>query len=100
MGKQRPSLASIAALAQPEPAVLQEVTEPKPETRRRSDKPHASLYLDRSVIRVLKEIALPYDKKCTPLLIEGVDLVLQKVRSAISRGNHAGTGKRSQGVTV
>src|SRR5689334_20442474 len=78
MAKQRPSLASIAALAQPQPAVPQQVTEPKPETRRRSDKPHASLYLDRRVIRVLKEIALPYDKKVHDLLVEGVNLVLKK----------------------
>jgi hypothetical protein len=63
MGKQRLSLASRAALAQPMTA--QSALESRS-------------YLDRSAIRVLKEVALPYDKKVHDLLIEGVNMMLAK----------------------
>jgi hypothetical protein len=40
--------------------------------------PHMSLYVGKRVQRVLKEIALEYDRKPHDILIEAVDLVLQR----------------------
>jgi hypothetical protein len=80
-----------------QPQVPQKAPEVPPEIRRRKDKPHASLYLDRRVIRVLKEVALPYDKKVHDLLIEGVNMVLHKygrpsVEEIARGGENATTG--------
>jgi hypothetical protein len=43
----------------------------------RKDKPHVSLYLDKRVQRVIKEIALTYDRKAHDLYIEGINLMLR-----------------------
>jgi hypothetical protein len=40
--------------------------------------PHMSLYVGKRVQRVLKEIALEYDRKPHDILIEAVDLVLKR----------------------
>jgi hypothetical protein len=40
--------------------------------------PHMSLYVGKRVQRVLKEIALEYDRKPHDILLEAVDLVLQR----------------------
>jgi hypothetical protein len=43
----------------------------------RADRPHVSLYLDKRVQRVIKEIALTYDRKPHDLYIEAVNLLLR-----------------------
>jgi hypothetical protein len=40
--------------------------------------PHMSLYVGKRVQRALKEIALEYDRKPHDVLIEAVDMVLQR----------------------
>jgi hypothetical protein len=40
--------------------------------------PHMSLYVGKRVQRALKEIALEYDRKPHDILIEAVDMVLQR----------------------
>jgi hypothetical protein len=40
--------------------------------------PHMSLYVGKRVQRALKEIALEYDRKSHDVLIEAVDMVLQR----------------------
>lgn len=40
--------------------------------------PHMSLYLSKPVQRAIKEIALEYDRKPHDVLIEAVELVLQR----------------------
>jgi hypothetical protein len=40
--------------------------------------PHTSLYISKKVQKTLKEIALEYDRRPHDLLIEAVDLVLQR----------------------
>jgi hypothetical protein len=40
--------------------------------------PHMSLYVGKRVQRALKEIALEYDRKAHDILIEAVDMVLQR----------------------
>jgi hypothetical protein len=40
--------------------------------------PHMSLYLNKRAQRALKEIALEYDRKSHDILIEAVNLVLQR----------------------
>jgi hypothetical protein len=40
--------------------------------------PHMSLYVGKRVQRVLKEIALEYDRKPHDIMIEAVDMVLQR----------------------
>ena len=42
----------------------------------RKDRPHVSLYLDKKVQRVIKEVALQYDKKPHDLYLEAIDLML------------------------
>lgn len=77
--KQRPSLADFAQHASPNIAALEAAGPPKREpTFVRKDRPHTTLYLDRRVVKVIKEIALHYDKKPHDLLIEGVNLMLAR----------------------
>jgi hypothetical protein len=43
----------------------------------RADRPHVSLYLDKRVQKVIKEIALTYDRKPHDLYIDAVNLLLR-----------------------
>lgn len=75
----RPSLEAFAqALTAPVPTgnvvELKPVEEKAPATRK--DRPHTTLYLDKRVQRVIKEIALQYDRKPHDLYIEGINLML------------------------
>jgi hypothetical protein len=63
MSKPRPSLESIAGTVAPRPDNV--IPGPNPATKPepvRKDKPHVSLYLDKRVQKVIKEIALAYDR--------------------------------------
>ena len=44
----------------------------------RQSAPHMSLYIGKKVQRVLKEIALEYDRKPHDLLLEAVDMMLRR----------------------
>jgi hypothetical protein len=73
MSKPRPSLESIAGTVAPRPDNV--IPGPNPATKPepvRKDKPHVSLYLDKRVQKVIKEIALAYDRKPHDLYIERV----------------------------
>jgi hypothetical protein len=78
MSKPRPSLESIAGTVAPRPDNVIPGPNPaiKPEPVRK-DKPHVSLYLDKRVQKVIKEIALAYDRKPHDLYIEGINLMLR-----------------------
>ncbi|MGO9941381.1 MAG: hypothetical protein ACLPIC_01190 [Rhodoblastus sp.] len=87
MAKHRPSLEAFAQ-ASTEPAATeaakvvelkqppQSISAPAPATQGRKDRPHVSLYLDKKVQRVIKEVALQYDKKPHDLYLEAIDLML------------------------
>lgn len=94
MAKQRVSLEALAKQGtEPEPAVVPagqpvaagqagEVVEfrlgqPEPGRGARKDRPHTTLYLDKKVQKVIKEIALQYDRKPHDLYIEGINLMLR-----------------------
>lgn len=55
-------------------------TPPKaPEKQRKPDpRLHTSIYVDRAVMRKLREIALASDRRPHDLIMEGIDLVLEK----------------------
>ena len=91
MAKHRPSLEAFAqASTQPaapaaaEAAKVVELKQPPPQSTStpvsaahgRKDRPHVSLYLDKKVQRVIKEVALHYDKKPHDLYLEAIDLML------------------------
>jgi hypothetical protein len=80
MSKQRPSLETLAqgaaTLQRDNVAALQRDRVAALPPRRSA--PHTSLYIGKKVQRALKEIALEYDRRQHDLLIEGVDLVLQR----------------------
>jgi hypothetical protein len=89
MAKHRPSLEAFAQAgtqpAVPTAAEAAKVVElkqapqssaPVPTTHGRKDRPHVSLYLDKKVQRVIKEVALQYDKKPHDLYLEAIDLML------------------------
>jgi len=90
MAKQRPSLEAFAKAGnelQPgafiDPETRQSVVtnrELKQETapQVRQDRPHTTLYLEKKVQRVIKEIALQYDRKVHDLYIEGINLMLTR----------------------
>jgi hypothetical protein len=42
--------------------------------------PHTSLYIGKNVQRALRGIALEYDREMHDVLLEGVDMVLQRYR--------------------
>ena len=86
---QRPSLEAFAQGAvQQEPAPSAQVVDfkqpeaPQPpegqggRARVRSDASHTTLYLDKAVRKVIKEIALHYDRKPHDLYLEGIDMML------------------------
>lgn len=90
MAKHRPSLEAFAqastqpaAQTTPEAAKVVELQQPPqstgtpaPAALGRKDRPHVSLYLDKKVQRVIKEVALQYDKKPHDLYLEAIDLML------------------------
>lgn len=84
MAKNRPSLEAIARAGQAAPAAPVEPTKfvelhaiEKPMVAAvRKDRPHTTLYLDKKVQKVIKEIALQYDRKPHDLYLEGIDLML------------------------
>jgi hypothetical protein len=89
MAKHRPSLEAFAqAGTQPPASTTAEATKvvelKQPESAStsvaiapgRKDRPHVSLYLDKKVQRVIKEVALQYDKKPHDLYLEAIDLML------------------------
>jgi hypothetical protein len=51
---------------------------PRAAKRQRVSRSHTTIYLPPQVIRRLKEIALTYDCKPHDLLLEGVDMMLEK----------------------
>lgn len=87
---QRPSLEAFAQIGQAEPAApaaqVVELKQPEappasvgqgaPKARVRSDASHTTLYLDKAVRKVIKEIALHFDRKPHDLYLEGIDLML------------------------
>ena len=64
--------AKVAELKQP----LQSASPPAPAASGRKDRPHVSLYLNKKVQRVIKEVALQYDRKPHDLYLEAIDLML------------------------
>ncbi len=64
--------ARVVELKQPP----QNISAPVPTAHGRKDRPHVSLYLDKKVQRVIKEVALQYDKKPHDLYLEAIDLML------------------------
>jgi len=87
MAKQRPSLEAFAQAGnalqlsgskQLEAGQGTTAAEPKPDSalKARQDRPHTTLYLDKKVQRVIKEIALQYDRKAHDLYLEGINLML------------------------
>jgi hypothetical protein len=75
MSKPRPSLETIAGSVALRPDNV--VPRPAPAGPGRRDKPHVSVYLDKRVQRVIKEIALANDRKPHDLYIEGINLMLR-----------------------
>jgi hypothetical protein len=70
----RPSLEALAsAVAPADVATLQRYDV----VARNGSRPHVSLYLDKRVQRVIKEIALTYDRKPHDLYIDAVNLLLR-----------------------
>jgi len=55
-------------------------TPPKASEKQRKPDPrlHTSIYVDRAVMRKLREIALASDRRPHDLIMEGIDLVLEK----------------------
>lgn len=96
MAKQRPSLEAFAqtgdaiqhhqepAAPVPAPKVVELIqptptpTAPPPPaaTKARREREHTSLYLNKKVLRAIKEIALQYDRKPHDLYLEGINLML------------------------
>ena len=85
MAKHRPSLEAFAQSAAPIPATAtscQHRGDQRGSTRvvhaatTRKDRPHTTLYLSKKVQRVIKEIALQYDRKPHDLYLEGINLML------------------------
>jgi len=86
MAKNRPSLEQLAAkvgqgaqAAAPAPKVVELHTPEKPAPAAkavRKDRPHTTLYLDKKAQKVIKEIALQYDRKPHDLYLEGIELML------------------------
>jgi len=80
MAKHRPSLEAFAQSAAPGPITVATTTDNvgelvQPATARK-DRPHTTLYLSKKVQRVIKEIALQYDRKPHDLYLEGINLML------------------------
>lgn len=80
MSKPRPSLELFASTVAPRSDNV--VLGPHPAAKLepapvRKDKPHLSLYLDKRVQKVIKEIALAYDRRPHDLYIEGVNMLLK-----------------------
>ena len=80
---QRPSLEAFAqsAVSVQAPLVAGSPVEPRPFSegqgvRARKDRPHTTLYLDKKVQKIIKEIALQYDRKPHDLYLEGIELML------------------------
>lgn len=74
MTKAKPSLAAFAAGAVAPPAAKPKSTPEAPKARR--DRPHTTLYLDPKVLRVIRQVALDFDRKPHDILLEGVNLAL------------------------
>jgi hypothetical protein len=51
-----------------------------PTQRPLTSAPHTSLYIGKNVQRALRGIALEYDREMHDVLLEGVDMVLQRYR--------------------
>jgi hypothetical protein len=79
MSKPRPSLEALAGAVAPTPhnVVPGPGSKPAKPPALRKDKPHVSLYLDKRVQKVIKEIALAYDRKPHDLYVEAVNLMLR-----------------------
>jgi hypothetical protein len=80
MSKPRPSLEALAGAVAPKPTdnvVLGPGARPAKPPAVRKDKPHVSLYLDKRVQKVIKEIALTYDRKPHDLYVEAVNMMLR-----------------------
>jgi hypothetical protein len=98
MAKQRPSLEAFAQtgdaiqhqqepaapapaskvveLIQPTPAPTPAAPPPPAAAKARREREHTSLYLNKKVLRAIKEIALQYDRKPHDLYLEGINLML------------------------
>jgi hypothetical protein len=86
MAKHRPSLEAFAQSAAPIPATAAPVANTEAikvvqlassdAAMTRKDRPHTTLYLSKKVQRVIKEIALQYDRKPHDLYLEGINLML------------------------
>jgi hypothetical protein len=73
----RPSLEALAGAVAPKPAdTVVPASGAKPPAVRK-DKPHVSLYLDKRVQKVIKEIALAYDRKPHDLYIDAINMLLR-----------------------
>ncbi len=71
----RPSLEAFAQPAAP-PLAPEVTAKPKAESEPAKARHHTTLYLDRSVQKVIKEIAIQYDRRPHDLYIEGINLML------------------------
>jgi hypothetical protein len=82
MAKHRPSLEAFAQSAAPGAITVATTTDNVVElvqpamAAARKDRPHTTLYLSKKVQRVIKEIALQYDRKPHDLYLEGINLML------------------------
>src|SRR5262249_52946218 len=74
----RPSLEDLAGAVAPKPTAPKPGKPPPAQPPVRVAKPHVSVYLDKRVQRVIKQIALDYDRKVHDLYIEAVDLMLAR----------------------
>ena len=84
MKQQRPSLEALASAIAPKPRQDTSNVVPghgavgPPAPARRDRLPHVSVYLDKRVQKIIKEIALTYDRRPHDLYIEGIDLMLKR----------------------
>lgn len=79
MAKGRPSLEAFAQDAEPKGNIVElKAAEAEVVPAKRKAPSHSSLYLDKAVVKAIKEIALQYDRKPHDLYLEGINLMLVK----------------------
>lgn len=72
----RPSM--IDAMMAPEPAASVAASAPPAPSKPKADKQHTSVYIPRAAYERLREVAFAERRKMHDLIMEGLDLVIEK----------------------